>query len=163
MSANLVRYLMSLCVKDVMVRDVVTIDSDRSVKYAARVMNYFSIGSLVVMSESKIVGILTERDVMTRVVAKGKNSEKVMIGDVMSRPLIVVSPTTPLEDAVKVMFQRKIKKLPVVSKKKEGSSLIGMLSLTDVARLQPKMIETIKEMVPPGAPASDEHIDFYVR
>lgn len=146
-----------------MVRDVITIDSDHSVKYAARVMNYYSIGSLVVMSKEKIVGILTERDVLTRVVAIGKNSEKMMVADVMSRPLIVVSPTMPLEDAVKIMFQRKIKKLPVVRKDKESSMLVGMLSLTDVARLQPQMIETIKEMFSPGAPDSGEPVNFYVR
>ncbi|KON31468.1 hypothetical protein AC482_00655 [miscellaneous Crenarchaeota group-15 archaeon DG-45] len=154
---------MSLCVQDVMVRDVITIESDYTVKYAARVMNYFGIGSLVVMSESRVVGILTERDVLTRVVAKGSSSEKVLVRDIMSQPLIVVGPTMPLEDAVKVMLRQRIKKLPVVSKEKEGSRLIGMLSLTDVARLQPQMIETLKEMLPPGAPASDEQINFYVR
>lgn len=154
---------MSLCVQDVMVRDVITIDSEHSVKYAARMMNYFGIGSLIVMSDGKIVGILTERDVLTRVVAAGRNSEKVLVREVMSQPLIVVSPTMPLEDAVKIMFKRRIKKLPVISKEKDASRLVGLLSLTDVARLQPQMIETIKEMHLPGAQDQEGRVSFYVR
>lgn len=119
---------MSLCVQDVMVRDVVTVDSEYSVKYAARMMNYFGISSLMVLSKGDVVGIITERDVLTRVVAVGQDPEKVMVGEVMSKLVIVVSPTMPLDDAVKIMFQRRIKKLPVVSKKKANSRLIGMLS-----------------------------------
>ncbi|RLI07409.1 CBS domain-containing protein [Candidatus Bathyarchaeota archaeon] len=153
---------MSLCVQDVMVRDVVTIDADYSVKYAARMMNYFGISSLIVLSKGEIVGILTERDVLTRVVAPGRDPEKVMAREVMSKPVIVVSPTMPLEDAVKIMFQRRIKKLPVVRKGKKGSRLIGMLSLTDVARLQPQMMETMRELLPTAAQASEE-VGFYVR
>ncbi len=153
---------MSLCVQDVMVRDVVTIDADYSVKYAARMMNYFGISSLIVLSKGEIVGILTERDVLTRVVAPGRDPEKVMAREVMSKPVIVVSPTMPLEDAVKIMFQRRIKKLPVVRKEKKGSRLVGMLSLTDVARLQPQMMETMRELLPTAAQASEE-VGFYVR
>ena len=153
---------MSLCVQEVMVRDVVTIDADYSVKYAARMMNYFGISSLIVLSKGEIVGILTERDVLTRVVAPGRDPEKVMAREVMSKPVIVVSPTMPLEDAVKIMFQRRIKKLPVVRKEKKGSRLVGMLSLTDVARLQPQMMETMRELLPMAAQASEE-VGFYVR
>ena len=154
---------MSLRVEDVMVRDVVTIDCDFSAKYAARIMNYYSISSLVATSEEEIVGILTERDLITRIVAVGKNPEKVMVRDVMSKPIIIVSPTMPLEDAVKVMFQKKIKKLPVVNRAKDGDELVGMLSLTDVARLQPQMIETMKELLSTGAYAPEETANFYVR
>lgn len=154
---------MSLCVQDVMARDVVTVDSDYSVKYAARMMNYFSISSLVIISKGEIVGILTERDVLTRVVAIGLDPEKVIVREIMSKPVIVVSPTMSLEDAVKIMFKRRIKKLPVVMREEVGSKLVGMLSLTDVARLQPQMIETIKEMLPMAAQVDEETAGFYVR
>lgn len=154
---------MSICVQDVMVRDVITIDSDYSIKYAARIMNYFSIGSIVVVSAGELIGILTERDVLTRVVAKGLNPEKVRVVEVMSKPVIVVSPTMSLEDAVKIMFQRQIKKLPVIRKKKNGPGLVGMLSLTDVARLQPEMIKTIREVLHTGSRGMEEKISFYVQ
>jgi len=154
---------MSLCVRDVMVRNVVTIDSDYSVRYAARMMDYFGISCLVAMSKEKIVGILTQGDIMTRIVAEGCDPEKVMVSGVMSKPVMVVSPTMPLEDAVKVMFKRRIKKLIVVSKEKASSRLVGLLNLTDIARLQPQMIETIKELLPMGTQAAEETVDFYVR
>jgi len=154
---------MSLCVQDVMVRDVITIDSDYSVKYAARMMGYFGIGSLVVLSEGEIVGILTERDVLTRVVAKGQDPEKVMVREVMSKPVIIVSATMPLEDAVKIMFKRQIKKLPVVCRDKTSSRLVGILTFTDVARLQPQMIQTMKELLSIDTSATEEMRSFYVR
>jgi len=154
---------MSICVKDVMVRDVVTVDSEYSVKYAARIMSYFNIGSLIALTEGNVVGILSERDVMTRVVAKGLDPEKVMVSDAMSKPVIVTGPTMPLEDAVKLMFKRKIKKLPVVVKEKKQSKLIGLLSITDVARLQPQMLETIRDLSSMGSQNPEEMVDFYVR
>jgi len=146
-----------------MVRDVVTVDADYSVKYAARMMNYFGISSLVILSKGEVVGILTERDVMTRVVVAGRDPEKVRVREIMSNPVIVIGPTVALEQAVKVMLQRRIKKLPVMMKEETGSRLMGMLSLTDVARLQPQMLETMKELLPMGAQSAEESVDFYVR
>jgi CBS domain-containing protein len=83
-----------------MARDVITVDQDYSVKYAARMMNYFGISCLVAVSEGDIVGILTEKDVLTRVVAAGLNPEKVLVKDIFTKPVIVVGPNTPLEEAV---------------------------------------------------------------
>ena len=146
-----------------MARDVVTIDCDFSAKYAARIMNYYGISSLVATSEEEIVGILTERDLITRIVAVGQDPEKVMVRAIMSKPIIIVSPSTPLEDAVKIMFQKKIKKLPVINRAKNSDELVGMLSLTDVARLQPQMMETMRELLSAGAQGLEETANFYVR
>ena len=154
---------MSICVKDVMVRDVVTVDSEYSVKYAAKVMSYFNIGSIIALSEGNVVGILTERDVMTRVVAVGIDPEKFMVCEAMSKPVIVTGPTMPLEEAVKIMFKKRIKKLPVVIKEKDRSKLVGLLSITDVARLQPQMLETMRELSTLGSQESEDLVDFYVR
>ena len=126
-------------------------------------MNYYGISSLVALSKDEVVGILTERDVTTRVVAKGRDPEKVMVREIMSKPVIVVSPTLSLEEAVKIMFQRRIKKLPVVIGDEDRSRLVGMLSLTDVARLQPKMIDMMRELLTMDSRASEETVDFYVR
>ncbi len=153
---------MSLRVEDVMSRDVVTVDREYSVRYAARMMKYFSISSLVVVFEGKVEGILTERDVLTRVVTDGLDPEKVRVGEVMSRPVIVVSPTTPLEKAVGTMLKRRIKKLPVVDGPGEGSKLLGMLSLTDVARLHPKIVEAFRDMIY-VEDEPEENGDFYIR
>ena len=132
-----------LTIKDVMVTDLVTVTADLNVKEAVKVMNDFEIGCLIVVEDGKAVGILTERDVLKRVVEKGKEPEKILVKDVMSKPLIVVNPEMGLEEAIETMFKNKIKKLPVV---KDGK-LVGLVTFTDIARIQPVMIKTIKQLM----------------
>lgn len=131
-----------LTVRDVMVTDLVTVDARVSVKKAVRVMNDFSIGCLPVTNEGKIAGMLTERDVLVRIVVEGRDPEKTLVGDVMSKPLIVVKPEATVEEAVETMFKNKVKKLPVV----ENEKLIGLVTFADIARIQPLMTQTIREL-----------------
>ena len=151
---------MSLKVGDVMVKEVVTIDENFSVKEAADVMNKFEIGCLIGVRRGKAMGILTERDVLKRVVAIGKDASKVKVKDVMTSPLVVAEPGMDLAEAVKLMFQMKIKKLPVV----DGKRLVGLVSLTDIARFQPQMITILKQLAArQAAPKSMQKvIDRYV-
>ena len=151
---------MSLRVGDVMVKEVVTIDENFSVKEAADVMNKFEIGCLIGVRRGKAMGILTERDVLKRVVAIGKDASKVKVKDVMTSPLVVAEPGMDLAEAVKLMFQMKIKKLPVV----DGKRLVGLVSLTDIARFQPQMITILKQLAArQAAPKSMQKvIDRYV-
>jgi CBS domain-containing protein len=132
---------MSLTVEDVMVKDVITIDENSTVKEAAEVMNKFEIGCLIAVRRGKAMGIITERDLLKRVVTEAKDARKTKVKDVMSSPLVVVEPDMELEEAVKLMFQMKIKKLPVVDEKR----LVGLVSLTDIARFQPQMIKILKQ------------------
>ncbi len=133
---------MSLKVEDVMVKDVITISYRASVKRAAQVMNKHEIGCLIVVKGRKAVGIVTERDMLKRVVAKAANPQKTKVEEIMSRPLIVVEPDMDLEDAVKLMFEMKIKKLPVV----ERGKLVGLISITDIARFHPHIMDIIKKL-----------------
>jgi CBS domain-containing protein len=91
---------MSLFVRDVMARRVFLVEANSSAKNAARMMNKFSVSSLIVSSEGDIVGIVTERDILARVVASGQNPEEVTVREIMSEPIIVVNPDTPLEQAM---------------------------------------------------------------
>jgi CBS domain-containing protein len=151
---------LSLKVSDVMVREVITIDENSTVKEAAEVMNKFEIGCLIAVRKGKAVGIITERDLLKRVVAEAKDVNKTRVKDVMSSPLVVVEPGMDLEEAVKLMFQMKIKKLPVVEEKR----LVGLVSLTDIARFQPQMIKILKQLATrQTAPKSIKKvIDYYV-
>ena len=133
---------MSLKVEDIMVKEVITIDEKATVKDAADVMNKFEIGCLLVTREGKAVGIITERDLLKRVVSQVKHPRRTKVEGVMSKPLIVVEPTMELEEAAKLMFRLKIKKLPVV----KGGQLIGLVTLTDLARFQPQMIRLLKRL-----------------
>ncbi|NWG11655.1 CBS domain-containing protein [Candidatus Bathyarchaeota archaeon] len=151
---------MSLKVEDVMIREVITIDENSSVKEAAEVMNKFEIGCLIAIRKGKAMGIITERDLLKRVVADVKDTTKTKVKDIMTSPLVVVEPAMELEEAVKLMFQMKIKKLPVV----DGKRLVGLVSLTDIARFQPQMIKILKQLaIKQTAPKSMKKvIDYYV-
>jgi len=151
---------MSLKVEDVMIREVITIDENSSVKEAAEVMNKFEIGCLIAIRKGKAMGIITERDLLKRVVADVKDTTKTKVKDIMTSPLVVVKPAMELEEAEKLMFQMKIKKLPVV----DGKRLVGLVSLTDIARFQPQMIKILKQLaIKQTAPKSMKKvIDYYV-
>jgi CBS domain-containing protein len=150
----------SLKVEDVMVKEVITIDENATVKEAAEIMNKFEIGCLIAVRKGKAMGIITERDLLKRVVAEAKNAHKTRVKDVMSSPLVVVEPNMDLEEAVKLMFQMKIKKLPVV----DGKRLAGLVSLTDIARFQPQMITILRQLAKrQTTPKSlKKVIDYYV-
>lgn len=109
---------MVLTVNDVMTERIITTDVNESVKNAAREMTKFGISNLLVFSEESLKGILTERDIITRVVCAGLDPSKIPVRDVMFEPVIVVSPGTPLEEAVELMLVREIKKLPVLEKER---------------------------------------------
>jgi CBS-domain-containing membrane protein len=130
----------TLKVEDVMTMDVITIDENASVKEAADVMNQHEIGCLIAVRKGKVIGIITERDLLKRVIVEAKNAKKTKVREVMSSPLEVVAPSTSLEEALQLMFQKKIKTLPVVYKKR----LLGLVSLTDIARCQPAIIKILK-------------------
>jgi CBS domain-containing protein len=150
----------SLKVEDAMVKEVMTIDEDSTVKEAAEIMNKFEIGCLIAIRKGKAMGIITERDLLKRVVAEAKDAKKTKVKDIMSSPLVVVEPKMDLEEAVKLMFQMKIKKLPVVNEKR----LVGLVTLTDIARFQPHMIKILKQLaMRQTAPKSMKKvIDYYV-
>lgn len=150
---------MSLKVEDAMVKEVITIDGKSTIKEAADIMNRFEIGCLIVTKNRKAVGILTERDLLKRVISQTKNPRKTKVETVTSKPLIVVEPDMDLEEAAKLMFKLKIKKLPVV----ESGRLVGLVTLTDLARFQPQMIRILKKLSKQMAPKRMKKVvDYYV-
>ncbi len=132
-----------LSVRDVMVTDVVTVEPDVNVRRAVRAMNDFEIGCLVVVEAGRVVGILTERDVLKRVVDEGRKPEETSVREVMSKPPITISPDADLETAIELMFKHKIKKLPVV----ENGKLVGLVTFTDLVRAQPALIQAVKRFM----------------
>jgi len=149
-----------LKVREVMVREVITVDENSTVKEAVDVMNEFQIGSLIVLRKGEAMGMVTERDFLRRVIAGAKDAENTKVKEIMTTPLVAVEPSTDLEEAVKLMFQRKIKKLAVV----DGRKLVGIVTLTDIARFQPQMIKMLKQLTTKQAvPKSMQKvIDFYI-
>jgi CBS domain-containing protein len=149
-----------LKVEDAMVKGVITIDEEATVKEAAELMNKFEIGCLISVGKGKAMGIITERDVLKRIVADGKDASQTKVRDVMTTPLVVASPSMDLGEALKLMFQMKVKKLPVV----DANRLVGLVSLTDIARFQPEMILLLKQLAAKQtAPKSIQKVvDYYI-
>jgi signal-transduction protein with cAMP-binding, CBS, and nucleotidyltransferase domain len=113
-----------------MIEQIVTIEPSATVKQAAELMNMHEIGCLVVVNCKKPIGILTERDMINRIICESRESEATKVIDIMSKPLITASPNMRAGDAAKLMFERNIKKLPVV----ENGRLVGLVTITDLLR-----------------------------
>ena len=112
--------------------DVVSIDTSESVQAAARLMNERKIGSLVVTAEGSMVGIVTERDVMRRVVAEPRDPAATTVGEIMTSPVATCRPDTPLKECISVMTQDRIRHLPVVDHK----GFCGIITQGDILALQ---------------------------
>jgi len=95
-----------------MVKEVIMIDENASVKESADVMNDLEISSIIATRNGKPIGIITERDLLKRIVAEGRNAKKTKVKDIMSSPLTVIMPDMQLEEAVRLMFDKKIKNFP---------------------------------------------------
>lgn len=123
---------MSLKLKDIMTKDVVTVKGSATVKRAVDLMNKNEIGCLVVVNNVKPIGIVTERDMLKRVIHEKKEPEKTNVAEVMSKPLIVTAPNMLAGEAAKLMFGKGIKKLPVV----KNERIVGLVTLSDLIRSQ---------------------------
>jgi CBS domain-containing protein len=124
------RGAVSIRVKDVMAKEPIMVESERTVKETAIEMDRSGHGCLLVTSRGKIVGIITERDLVRKALTRGGNMARTKIKNIMSSPLIVVAPDTSVEEAAKVMAKHKVRRLPVVEK----GGLAGLITVTDIAR-----------------------------
>jgi CBS domain-containing protein len=133
-------------VQDVLSRKPQTlhaVEAGASVLDAARVMNDHKIGSVMVLREGRMAGILTERDILTRVVARKADPESTRVGEVMTREVLTCRPETRLNEARKVMKDKRIRHLPVV----ERDKVVGMISIGDLNHAEHDiLIETIHSM-----------------
>ncbi len=116
-------------VKDIMTKDVVTIGADKTVYDAAALMAQKSLGCLPILVNGYPVGIITERDIVRRIVAKRASLDTKLV-EVMTKSLITVEPETSLKEAARIMSQNKIHRLPVL----KNNQLAGMVAASDFVR-----------------------------
>ena len=117
-------------VRELMVKNVITLQTDTSVHEATKILNENKIGCLVVVRDGNIKGILTKRDLLERVLEKCKNPKETKTSEIMTTDVIVGEPDMEICEATNIMIKNKIKKLPIV----EESQLVGMVTLSDIAR-----------------------------
>jgi CBS domain-containing protein len=128
-------------VHDAMTPRVFTIDPRTTVAKAAKIMTDYDIGSLIIKSNSRPEGLVTESDIIAKVVSKDLSASKVMVEDLMTRNLIEIDPGRDLYEAARLMAKNNIRRLPVV---KDGI-LVGILTSTDVLMVSPELTEILVE------------------
>jgi len=143
-------------VRDVMIPAINVIEAERTVREACILMDRLGAGSLLVEREGKLVGIVTERDFVVRVLATGLDHSKTKVSDVMSYPVIAVSPDSPIEEAVALMLSHGFRRLPVVGL---DGKLLGMITLSEAAKAllaYQKAVTEVLEVLIKGVKTKDE-------
>lgn len=132
-----------LLVRDVMSKNVKTVRPNSTINEVVRKMNKFEIGSIIVADGEKPVGIITERDILRRVLEVTIASEAMKAKEIMSSPILTIESQATTEEAATLMNSKRIKKIPVL----EDGKLVGIVTSTDIVRSEPKMVETLSTMM----------------
>src|ERR687884_59538 len=118
-------------VREVMTSKLCSIDTDKPVAYAARMMRDEDVGVAPIVEGDRLVGVLTDRDIAVRVVAEGLDPERVKVSEVGSRDVVTLDPKQDLDEALRLMARHQVRRLPVVE---EDGRLVGVVAQADVAQ-----------------------------
>lgn len=132
---------MELRVGDVMTRGVIYVHPTDNVQRAAEIMRKNDIDSVIIMKEGKGIGIATDRDVISKIVAEGKDPRSVTVSEIMTSPLITINPEADVDDAARNMRDRNIRRLVVT----KNDRIIGIISEFDLIRVEPALHLLIME------------------
>jgi CBS domain-containing protein len=119
----------AITVDEVMIPDPVTLDSDRTVADAAKLMKERNIGDVVVRDNGTVCGIVTDRDIVVRAVADSKNPSRVKLRDICSHDLVALSPRDSIDTAVELMRERAVRRLPII----DNGEPVGIVTMGDLA------------------------------
>ena len=128
-------------VGDAMTRGVLVVSPETDISECAKRMVKKGVGCVLVRTDHKLIGIITEKDVVDKVVAKGYLANKVKAKDIMSTKLTTVTPDEDIYGALITMGENDCRRLPVVHKNK----LIGVLTVKDILRVEPQLFDVISE------------------
>ena len=131
-----------ILVRDTMSKNVKTARPDSLISDVVAKMNKFRIGSVVVVQGRKPVGIITERDILRKVVELGLDPRTVKARDIMSAPILIINEEVSVEEAASIMTRNSIKKLPVV----KNGNLVGIVTATDLVKSTPKIIDLVESL-----------------
>jgi len=130
-----------ISVEDAMTRNIIKTDVNETVINIAKKMNEKDIGSMLVCDKDKLVGLITSEDLVKRVIIPNKDPAKLKARDVMTTKLVTTSIDEDLIEAIRIMIDKGIKRLPV----KDGKKLIGILTDGDILRMAPHLVEALIE------------------
>ena len=129
-----------MLVKEIMTTEVISVDSNVNIKDACNKFPDYKVGCLLVTDSDHLVGILTERDVISRIICEGRDPITTAVKDVMSKEIKTIGPLDDLEHALTMFKDHNIKKLPVVT----DDEIVGIITITDVAYTRPGIKDFIK-------------------
>lgn len=132
-----------MIVQEAMTKDPITINADESVTVAAKLMRDKSVGSLIVVHEDQVLGIVTERDLVHRVLASMRNPNTVFMTDVMTSPVVTISQREDVASAAKLMKEKGIRRLVVMNQQE----LVGVLTTDDLTRNLMQVVEEFATML----------------
>lgn len=118
-----------------------TVSETTTVDKALKFMLRTGVGSLIVTGKKKPIGLLTEKDLLLKVMSRNKDPRQLKVKDIMTKKIISVSPHDDLEVAAKLMAKKSLRRLPVL----EGRKLVGMLTVKDLLNLAPSLIDILKQ------------------
>jgi len=123
--------VMGQIIKDVMTSNPCSIEAEKSVAYAAKMMREEDVGLAPIVEGDKLIGMLTDRDIAIRVVAEGRDPDQVKVADVASKQVVTIDPQQDLDEALRIMAKHQVRRLPVVQ---EDGKLVGVVAQADIAR-----------------------------
>ena len=130
----------TMLVKEIMTRNIISIDSNQTVKDACFKFRDHKVGCLLVTENDQLVGILTERDVIKRILCEGRDHNTTLVKDIMSTEIKTIGPLEEIEKALDTFKTYNIKKLPVVTE----DEIVGIITITDIAYTRPGIKDFIK-------------------
>ncbi len=128
---------------DIMKKAVITVKKMDKLEKVVKIMAKVGIGGVVVTEGGKVIGILTEKDIIRQVLAKGKNYKTVKVKDIMSSPVKTVRPETDVEEGFRIMRDLNIERLPVVDK----GRLIGIVTERDLIKVEPALRTLMEDKI----------------
>lgn len=136
-------------VQEVMTKSVATISPDATIKDAAQIMQQHNVGSIPVVDKTGLVGILTDRDIVVRNIAQGKESFSAPVKNIMTKQVMTATPEEDVQSISQKMSTQQIRRVPVV----ENQKLVGMVSLGDIATTGMTNVEASEALTEISRPA----------
>ncbi len=124
-----------MLVKEVMTKNVVTIEENKSVLDACIIYKNLKIGSIIITNKDIAEGIVTERDIIERTICERKDPSNTAVSEIMTKKIISIHPLENVEKALEKMKEYSIKKLPVINKDK----IVGIITVTDISKARPDL------------------------
>lgn len=124
---------------DAMTRKPVIVSPDATIEECAKVMEKENVGSLLVKNGGALGGIITDQDIVRKIIAKGDNPKTTKVSQYMTKKLVTISPEKDIFEAISIMAELSLKQLPVL----DGSKMLGLLTQKDVLKIEPELFDLL--------------------